>query len=194
MSTRTSGLIRAAEEELESSWRSFVALGCALVVLGIVCIIGDFTTTLATEIAFGWLLLAGGIIALLQTLRTRTTRGLLLSLLNAVLRCFTGYLLLRYPLAGEWSLTLLLASFFVVGGTVRAVGASMLRFTQWGWTTASGVVSVVLGVLLLGQLPALSLWFIGFAIGVDFVLDGTSLVALGIALRGDPIGNQFRVG
>ena len=37
--------------------------------------------------------------------------------------------------------------------------------------------------MLLTQLPASSLWFIGFAVGVDFVFDGTSLITLGSVLR-----------
>jgi uncharacterized membrane protein HdeD (DUF308 family) len=90
-------------------------------------------------------------------------------LLSAVLRGFTGYLLIRYPIMGEMSLTMLLASLFIVGGTFRAIGAAWMRFPQWGWTTLSGMISVVLGVMLLAQLPTPSLWFIGLAVGVDFV-------------------------
>jgi uncharacterized membrane protein HdeD (DUF308 family) len=183
MHAYVNGPIRAAVEEIESSWGWFVALGIALIVLGAVCIVGDVMATLATIFAFGWLLLIGAAIALVQTFRTQSSRGLFLSLLNVVLRGFTGYALLRYPLAGEFGLTLLLASFFIVGGMFRAIGAGILQFPQWGWASASGAVSVILGVVLLVQLPVMSLWFIGFAIGVDFVFDGTSLVALGTALR-----------
>jgi uncharacterized membrane protein HdeD (DUF308 family) len=40
--------------------------------------------------------------------------------------------------------------------------------------------------MLLTQLPAASLWFIGLAIGVDFIFDGGWFIALGTALRGVP--------
>ena len=63
--------IRAAVEEIESSWGWFVALGIALIVLGAVCIVGDVMATLATIFAFGWLLLIGAAIALVQTFRTQ---------------------------------------------------------------------------------------------------------------------------
>ena len=183
--------LAAGVDRVRSSWGWFVALGIALVILGTVCIIGNVTATLATVSAFGWLLLVGGVAALFHAFETRTWSGFFLSLLSAVLRGFTGYLLIRYPLAGEWSLTLLLASLLVVGGMFRAIGAATLRFPRWGWAAVSGAVSVVLGVMLLGQLPISSLWFIGFAIGLDFVFDGASLVALGIALRGMFSGRTF---
>jgi uncharacterized membrane protein HdeD (DUF308 family) len=84
------------------------------------------------------------------------------------------------------SLTLILASFFIVGGIFRAVGAGTLRFPRWRWAVLSGLVSVALGVMLLWQLPVVSLWFIGLAIGIEFIFDGVSVTTLGSALRGAP--------
>jgi uncharacterized membrane protein HdeD (DUF308 family) len=178
--------IASGLNEIHDSWAWFVALGVALIALGGICIVGEVTATLATVLAFGWLMLIGGVFALIHAFRTRTWGGFFLHLLSALLRGFTGYLLIRYPLAGEWSLTLILASFFIVGGVFRAIGAGVLQFPRWGWAAFSGVLSLTLGVVLLVQLPVLSLWFIGLAIGIDFIFDGTSLVALGAALRRVP--------
>ena len=100
-----------------------------------------------------------------------------------MLRGFTGYALLRYPLAGEFGLTLLLASFFIVGGMFRAIGAGILQFPPVGLGKRFGSCFGDPRRRVAHQLPVMSLWFIGFAIGVDFVFDGTSLVALGTALR-----------
>jgi len=183
--------LAAGLDEIHDSWGWFVALGIALIVLGAVCILVDVTATLATVLAFGVLLIVGAVIALIQAFRVRTWSGFFLYLLSAVLRGVTGYLLIRYPLTGEMSLTLVLASLFIVGGIFRAVGASTLQFPSWGWAVFSGIISVALGVYLLVQLPLVSLWFIGLALGVDFIFDGTSLVALGAALRGVPTGRAF---
>lgn len=177
--------------EIHSSWGWFVALGIALIILGAVCVVGDVTATLATVLAFGWLLIVGAALALIHAFRVRSWSGFFLYLLSAVLRGFTGYLLVRYPFTGEMSLTLVLASFFIVGGIFRAVGATTLQFPQWGWTTLSGIVAAALGAMLLGQLPTASLWFIGLAVGVDFIFDGTSLIALGNALRKVPASHAF---
>ena len=193
MSQRRSiaGSIAAGLDEIHDSWGWFVALGIALIVLGAVCILGEAVATLATVLVFGWLLLVGGVLALIQAFRTRSWSGFFLCLLSALLRGFTGYLLIRYPLAGEMSLTLLLASFFIVGGMFRAIGAGMLRFPRWGFAVFSGLLSVVLGVMLLTQLPASSLWFIGLAIGIDLIFDGTSFIALGTALHSVPSGRHL---
>jgi uncharacterized membrane protein HdeD (DUF308 family) len=183
--------IAAGLDRIHDSWGWFIALGIALIVLGGVCILGDVTATLATVLAFGWLLIVGAVVALIQAFQVRTWSGFFLFFLSALLRGFTGYLLVRYPLAGEYGLTLLLASFFIVGGVFRAIGASALYFPQWGWAVFSGIVSVALGVMLLTQLPISSVWFIGMAIGIDFIFDGGWLIALGAALRAVPSGRSF---
>jgi uncharacterized membrane protein HdeD (DUF308 family) len=183
--------IAAGLDKIHDSSGWFIALGIALIVLGGVCIFGDVTATLATVLAFGWLLIVGAVVALIQAFQVRSWSGFFLFFLSALLRGFTGYLLLRYPMAGEYGLTLVLASLFIVGGVFRAIGAGALQFPQWGWAVFSGIVSVALGVMLLTQLPTSSLWFIGMAIGIDFIFDGGSFVALGAALRAVPSGRSF---
>ena len=169
--------------ELHRSWRWVLALGISFIVLGVLCIGSDVTATFATVVFFGWLLLVSGIIALAHAFTAGTWQGSLLYVLSGLLRGFTGYLLIRYPLAGALSLTLVFASFFVVGGLFRSIGAGMLQFPRWAWAAFSGALSVVLGVLLLMQLPSSSVWFIGFAIGVDLIFEGTALVGLGTAIH-----------
>jgi uncharacterized membrane protein HdeD (DUF308 family) len=173
----------AGMEEIRNSWGWFLALGILLMILGAVCIVGDVTATFATVLVFGWLLLISGIVALVHAFRTMTWSGFFLSLFSALFRGFTGCLLIRYPLAGAASLTLLLASFFIVGGVFRAISAGMMKFPRWGWSVFSGVVSLALGVMLLSQLPISSIWFIGFAIGVDLIVDGASLIGFATAIN-----------
>jgi len=185
------GSLAAGLDKIHDSWGWFLALGIAFMALGAVCIIGDVTATLVSVLAFGWLLLIGAVAALVQSFRTREWSGFFLYFLTALLRGFTGYLLIRYPFSGELGLTLLLASLFIVAGIFRATGSTTLRFPNWGWSAASGVLSVVLGGILLYQLPVTSIWFIGFAIGVDFIFDGASLAALGMAVRHVPAGRDF---
>lgn len=178
--------VAAGIYEISSSWGWFLALGILFIILGAVCVIGDVSVTFATVLVFGWVLLFSGVFALVHAFRTHTWQGFFLSLLSALLRGFTGYLLIRYPLVGAASLTLILASFFIVGGLFRAIGSGMLKLPRWGWSVLSGIVSVVLGIMLLVQMPVSSVWFIGFAIGVDLIVDGASLIGFATALHSLP--------
>ena len=167
--------------DMSRPWGWILALGIVFILCGIACIVGDAAATLATVLFFGWLLLISGVVALIAAFSAGNWGGSLLYLLSALLRGITGYLLIRYPSAGATSLTLVLASFFIVGGLFRAIGAGMLQFPRWGWSAFSGILSVALGVLLLVQLPNSSVWFIGFAVGVDLIVDGIALIGFATA-------------
>ena len=178
--------LAAGIEEIRSSWGWFLTLGILFVLLGTVCVIGNVSATFATVMVVGWMLLFSSIFGLVHAFRTYTSQAFLLSLLSALFRGFTGYLLIRYPLAGAASLTLILASFLIVTGLFRAIGAGTLKLPRWGWSVFSGIVSVVLGIMLLAQMPVSSVWFIGFAIGVDLICDGASLIGFATAIHSLP--------
>lgn len=177
----------ATAEEIRRSWSWFLTVGILLLVFGAICIVGNVTATFATVFALGWLMLGAGVVSLVHAFRVRTWSGFFLLLLTAVLRGVTGYLLIRYPLAGAAGLTLILASFFIVGGFCRLVGSAVLKFPRWGWSAFSGFVSVALGIMLLAQMPVSSVWFIGFAIGLDMIVDGGSLIGLAGAAHSLPV-------
>jgi uncharacterized membrane protein HdeD (DUF308 family) len=169
--------------EIRSSWGWFLAFGILLIILGGTCI---FYTATATSIAvqvIGWLLMISGVFALLQGIQVHNWKGFFLYLLSALLRGFTGYLLIRYTDSGAAAMTLVLASFFIVGGIFRATGAAMLQFPGWGWASFSGILSFVLGVMLLIQLPTTSLWFIGLFVGIDMIFDGVAFIGLASAIH-----------
>jgi uncharacterized membrane protein HdeD (DUF308 family) len=174
---------QAGLEEIRGSWGWYLALGILFILLGVVCVIGNVSATFATVLVFGWALIISSIFGLVHAFRTHSWQGFLLSLLSALFRGFAGYLLIRYPLGGAFGLTLMVASFLIVAGTFRAIGSGMLKFPQWGWSVFSGIVSLALGIVLLAQLPVSSVWFIGFAVGVDLICDGTSLIGLATALH-----------
>lgn len=181
----------AGVNEIRNSWGWFLVLGIGLMLFGATCIVANITATFATVLVFGWLLLVGGVFALIQAFRVHSWSGFFLFLLSALLRGCTGYLLVRYPDVGAAGLTLILASFFIVGGLFRGIGAAMIRFPRWSWATFSGLLSFILGILLLAQWPISSIWFIGFAVGVDMFFDGASLIAFATAIHTLPKFTQY---
>ncbi len=173
----------AGIEKIRGSWGWFLALGILLILLGMTCITFNVTAAFATIAVFGWVLMISGFLALIQSFRTGNWSGFLLYFLSAILRGVTGYFLLRYPVVGAETATVVLAAFFIAGGAFRTVGSAMVKLPRWGWAVFSGVVSVVLGFMLLAQMPLSGVWFIGFAIGVDLVFDGVSTIGFATALH-----------
>lgn len=175
--------LSAAAKEIGGSWVWFLVLGIVYMLLGLTCVIHAAVATVATVAIFGWVLVISGLFALIEGFHAKSSSGFLFFLLSALFRMTTGCLLLLFPQGGAMSLTMMMASFFIVSGLFRAVGAGIVKAPRWRWTFFSGFVSVALGVLLLIQIQASSMLFIGFAVGVDLFLDGASLIAFAAAIN-----------
>ncbi len=174
----------AASTEKTGNSRGWVLFaGITMLVLGTAVVIYDVTATVASVFLFGCLFLIAGAMQIVHAFQVRTWSGFFLYLLDGILRATVGALLVIYPGAGALTLTILLSGYFMVGGLFKAIGSMVLQFPSWGWSVASGVVSVVLGVLLAMQWPVSGLWFIGFAVGVDLILYGWALVMFAAALK-----------
>jgi uncharacterized membrane protein HdeD (DUF308 family) len=71
----TIGLDPAASREVKRHWGWFVALGVALMVLGVIALGVVGFVTLASVLFFGWLLVIGGIMQVVQAGRARARRS-----------------------------------------------------------------------------------------------------------------------
>ena len=182
----TNNPLAAGINEIRSYWGRFMALGIVFVTLGVFCIFYSGIATTATVLVLGWMLLISGVMSLIQSFWIRNWSGFFLFFLDGLLRGVLGYMLLRHPLAGAAGVTLLLGSLFVVGGMFRVVGASVLRFPSWGWAVVSGIVSLVLGVVVLAHMPAMGVFFLGIVVGVNLLTDGIAFVALATQLHSIP--------
>jgi len=184
--TTISDLFAAGLDQVRKSWGWFLVFGILLIILGVACVAKAQTATTFSILALGWVLAISGVLWLVNSFYAFSWHGFFLYLLNAIIRGVTGYLLIRHPDAGAQGVTMLLAALFIVGGLFRGVGASVIQFPRWGWTVFSGLVSVVLGVYLLVSWPAATTYFIGLAIGIDLIFDGSALVGFAGAIRSSP--------
>jgi uncharacterized membrane protein HdeD (DUF308 family) len=181
-----SSLFAAGIEEVRKSWGWFLVSGILLMVVGASCIGKAQTATTFSIMALGWILAVSGVVWLVNSFQAWTWGGFFVYLLNAILRCVIGYLLIRHPDAGAEGVTMVLAALFIVGGLFRVAGASTIQFPRWGWTVFSGLVSVVLGIYLLATWHTAGTYFIGIAIGVDLIFDGGALVGFAGAIHNLP--------
>src|SRR3974390_272220 len=182
--TTLAAVYEAGIEDVRKSWGWFLAFGVTLILLGAACIVKSQTATTFSILVLGWILAISGGVWLIGASQTWTWGGFFMYLLNAIIRCVTGYLLIRHPDAGAAAVTMLVAALFIVGGLFRAAGAGMIQFPRWGRTVFAGLVSVALGIYLFATWTATSTFFIGLAIGIDLVFDGAALVGFAGAVRG----------
>ena len=167
---------------LRRNWGWFLALGIALIALGLISLAMPLVTTLASVVVFGWMLVFAGVFEAIALLQMRPS-GVVLSLLGCVFSIVAGALIILHPGAGAAAMTLLLGAFFIVGGIYRIVAAGAIRFPGWGWSVAGGVVTAVLGLMVEVSWPVSSLWVIGTVVGVDILNRGCAWAMLAFSAR-----------
>ncbi len=162
----------------------FTAAGVALIALGVMAVALPFVFTLAFDYLIGALLVAGGAVYGVHAVQTRRWTGALWRLVVAALYVVAGVVVVTHPLTGALALTLTLSAFLLAAGVSRLVLARHLHpHAGWGWTVASGILSILLGGLLLIGWPSTALWAIGLYVGVDLLFAGWSFVTLALPAR-----------
>lgn len=179
--------VSADLEALRDRWGWFVGLGVLMLVLGCVAMGQAFLVSIASMLFFGWLLAIGGAVASVQAFwQERGWSGFFLSLLGGLLYLATGLLIVGHPGASAAAMTLLMAMLLLFSGIFRCVAAIAYRFPHGGLLLAHGVLSVLLGGLLVAKWPVSGLWFIGFCLGLELALNGATAIGFGLMLRSAP--------
>ncbi len=169
--------------EIIQYWGWFLAFGIGVLVLGIAAVARAVTATVASMLFFGWLLVLASGIEIAQAVMVGHWAGFFLHLLAAVLFGITGLLMVTRPLISAEVATVFMAMFFLIGGLFQLVGAVAVVLPGWGWQAADGIITFVLGLLVLAQWPASGLWVIGLFIGIDLIFYGCAWIALALGLR-----------
>lgn len=164
-------------------WGWLMALGVLWIIVGVVAIAAPGLATLTSVVFFGWLLILTGIAKFIHAFSVRVGEGFFLDLLLSILRTIVGVLLVTRPGAGAVSLTLVLALYFCTAGLYRLGLALTVLPIHRGWVALNGAISFVLGILIFLQWPSSSIWVIGTFIGIDLIVEGWTMIALGSAVH-----------
>jgi len=170
--------------DMGSRWGWFTALGIALVALGVLAYFNLPTATTVTVYAVGiYMAIAGGF-QVVAAIAARTTGGFALMLLSSILYCVAGALTILNPTLAASVLTLMLALALIFSGGMRIWwGVALRPLGGWGWILASGIISILAGIVFIAGWPANSAYLLGVVLAVDLTFQGAMLTGLGFALK-----------
>lgn len=175
---------------LQAHWRFFLGEGAVLCVLGLFAIVLPLLAAVAVELLIGWVLLLSGIAGLLSTFAMRRATGFAWSLLSATAACTAGIILIFWPTSGVVSLTILLSVFLYFEGLLSLLFALEHRRDlsgRWGLLLISGIVDLVLASVIFFGLPGTAAWAIGTLVGINLLMGGAALIAMGLHARTPPV-------
>ncbi|MGE7471918.1 HdeD family acid-resistance protein [Bosea sp. NPDC003192] len=169
---------------LRAGWGWFVALGVAFIILGLVASSHLLLATIVTVYYLGGLMMLAGVLQVVQSFQLKQWGGFLLWLASGILYAAAGVMAFLNPALASSALTLLLALFTAASGIARTwLGAGAMSEPGWGWVVASGVLSTIVGLILLLGWPVNSSWVLGLVLAVDLVFQGCAMLAAGLRLR-----------
>ena len=170
--------------ELRSRWKTLLTIGIIALVAGIVCIIVPAVASLTIGIFIGWLLVFGGVLQFIDAFSVRENGRVALRLLGALITGGIGVWVLSSDYKGTFTLTVILGIWFFAGGLIKLIGGIRERGTPGaGLVVFNGVVSLILGGMILGDLPSSADWAIGLLVGVDLLFTGIALVTTALAAK-----------
>ena len=177
------GLDIQIPREIVQYWGWFLAFGIVLLLLGIAAVVRSVAATVATMLFFGWLLVIASAIEVVQAFMVGHWAGFFHHLVAAILFGVVGLMLVTRPVISAEALTIVMAVFFLIGGLFQLIASLAVTLPGWGWAAADGIITLVLGGLILAQWPASGLWVIGLFVGIDLIFYGSAWIALAAGLR-----------
>jgi uncharacterized membrane protein HdeD (DUF308 family) len=182
-------LIKDEMRRLRQHWGWYLALGIFLAAIGTFAIMWACLAkvTVAITWLFGFVLLAGGISAIVSSFWAGRWSGMLVHLLLGILYTLAGLLIIDQPVESALGITLIIAVLLIFAGIFRIVFALMERFSGWNWVLLNGIVTLFLGLMIYKQWPASGLWVIGLFVGIDLIFDGWAWIMFALGLRQIPV-------
>ena len=178
-------------QALAKSWRGVMAVGIVAIVLGCIAILVPAVASVGTAIFIGWLLMVAGMIMVAGAFTAHSIGTVVLRLAWAVLTFLVGLWLVVEPHNGTLTLTLVLGIYFLFMGLTRiAIAFAARGRPNAGLLGLSGIAGLLIGILILAELPSSADWAIGLLVGIDLIFAGWTLTS--VALVGKDLAHSTR--
>jgi len=158
--------------------------GVVLIIFGMVAIGSPFLAALAVNVVIAWLIVLAGVVHVMLAFRAHGAGSMIWKLLVGLAYLLFGGYLILHPVLGVASLTLVLASLFLIEGILDIILFFKMRSLGGSsWVLVDGIVTLALGLMIYLQWPSSSAWAIGILVGVSMIISGVTRVMMSLAVR-----------
>ncbi|MFZ4062752.1 MAG: HdeD family acid-resistance protein [Polynucleobacter sp.] len=163
---------------------ALIGLGILFIALGMIGVAGQTLFSFVTINMLGAFLIVGGVLQFAHAMKSQGWKSVGIQILLAVLYIAAGLFTWLFPIPALEAITLWLAAIFFVTGFLRLISAFQHRhFGEWFWLILSSAISILMGLLIMNGYPETSLWLPGLLIAIELLLQGWSLLFMGLAAR-----------
>lgn len=165
-----------------STWA--ILCGVGLIVLGVLAVGSPALAAVVVNAAIAWLIVLAGAIHLSLAFSSHTAGSVLWKLLVGLAYIAFGFYLIAHPTLGVVTLTLVLASLFLIEGILDiSLFFQMRAIRGAGWILVDGIITLALGLMIYLQWPSSSKWAIGTLVGASLIVSGVTRLMLSFTVR-----------
>jgi len=179
----TPNLLAPADIKTATNW--VITLSVVLILLGALAIFSPLYASAFIVLMLGWIALISGITMIVQSFQADPVRGRWLTLVVGIFYGLAGLYIIFNPLKGVALLTLSFGILFIAEGIITIIMGFTNRAGQsMSWLVVlNGIITLILGILVINGWPSTALWFIGLYVGISLLFSGVSLLAAALAAR-----------
>jgi len=182
--TPVPGRVDQGLEPLRVKWGWIVALGIVFLIAGLIALGSVVMATVASVAVVGAMMLISGIAEIVNAFGVKSWGKFFLWALLGVLYVIAGVVTFQNPLLAASVVTLMLGVALIVSGCLRLfLAMQMTEGTPWVWVALSGVITLLVGGMIIAKWPVSSLFVLGIFLGVDLVFAGVGWISMGLALK-----------
>lgn len=135
-----------------------------------------FISATALTLSFGVLAAVAGVTQLLRLGQAEGTKGKLFRALSGLFYLAAGLWVVADPLDSEVSLTLFIGLMLLFEGVMELAAAAASQGEARGLVLVDGLVTALLGGLLVAEWPSDSLWAVGTLFGISLFFSAVRLL------------------
>jgi uncharacterized membrane protein HdeD (DUF308 family) len=175
--------LRRVIESLRPRWRWIVALGVLIASMGGAALILVVSATIASVYTIAVFMIVAGAAEIATGLGAKSWRRFAAWILAGLAYIVVAVFALAQPLIAAAFFTLLLGAGMIATGVVRAYLGAHLGAPLRGPVLFAGVLTAVVGVLIVAGWPADSFMILGVLLGLDLTFWGAAWIGFGLRLR-----------
>jgi uncharacterized membrane protein HdeD (DUF308 family) len=167
-----------------NNWVLLLIAGLIALVGGVIALFNPIAATLTAVMLAGWILIFVGVIEVIGVFSATGWGARIWSLILGVLTVILGLYIIGNPIISAVVLTWIVGILFLATGATKVVLSFGLRGTGYFWVVMlSGIVSVVLGVMVIANFPYSAASILGILLAVELISTGMANIALSLRLR-----------
>ena len=181
-----------SSEKFTVSWRRLLFQGVLLIMVGLTVAASSVLNSNAVVLAakeFSWLPLIGiiifalGLQECLEAFFSKVSREFHQNLQVGILDTVIGALIFLSVSGAPERLSLMIAAFLIVRGSVRISLVQALGLPQALSTTLFGLISIILGLALYFQWPSTQAWFMSLSLSIEIAFRGWAMMMFALWVK-----------